>query len=474
MVAMPDAEGIRFSGLDPARPIHLAGVAGSAMSGLALMLREKGFPVDGTDPRADAVRGRLSPAGVTLHEAQDGSRIAADAQLVVASAALPADHPELAAARERRLPVVSYPELLGAVMAERMGVAISGTHGKTTVTSMVVHCLLAAGGSPGFVIGGTVPALGTGAAFGGDEVFVAEACEYKRSFLQLAPKIAVITGIEADHLDVYKDIDEIKEAFSLFAAKLPARTGTLIHSALCENTRSILPALSCRKRSFGIEAAADVSAHGLEEHPEHSAFEIRLDGAPVGRARLRVPGRHNVANALAAVAVCRELNVDSVVALKALEGFQGAGRRFEPRGAAAGIDLVDDYAHHPTEIRSVLQAARVRYPFRRIVVAFQPHQYSRTRLLLDDFAAALSGADRVVIPDIYEARDTARDKREVRAADLVDRIARAGIPATCGGNLEETRTHLAATLESGDVLITAGAGDIDTIIPSLLDALARR
>ncbi len=442
------------------------------MSGLALMLRQKGFPVTGTDPRAHLVRDRLAPAGVCVYPEQDGSRIAEDAQLVVASAALPADHPELVAARNRHLRIVSYPELLGAVMAERMGVAISGTHGKTTVTSMVVHCLLATGGSPGFVIGGVVPAIGTGAALGRDDVFVAEACEYKRSFLHLAPKIAVITGIEADHLDVYKDIAEIRGAFLSFAGKLPVDSGTLIHSALCENTRSILSELSCRKRSFGIDVNADVSAHGLEETESRTAFEIRMGGEPIGRARLGVPGRHNVANALAAVAVCRELEVDLDAAILALASFQGAGRRFEMRGDAAGIAVVDDYAHHPTELRSLLQAARVRFPSRRIVLAFQPHQYSRTRLLLDDFAAALSGADRVVVPDIYEARDSARDKREVHAEDLASRVAAAGIPATYGGDLETTTAHLLATLERGDVLITAGAGDIDTIISPILEALA--
>ncbi len=464
---------LSISDLDIERPIHLAGVAGSAMSGLALLLRERGFRVIGTDPRADEIRSRLEAAGVEVHADQDGSKIPPNAGLLVATAALPMDHPELRTARERGLRIATYAEFLGALMAEAQGVAIAGTHGKTTTTAMIVSVLRSAGVSPGFVIGGHVPEIGANAGSGTSNIFVAEACEYNRSFLHLKPHVAVITNIEEDHLDIYKDIDDICHAFREFSSELP-RDGLLIYSAECSNTASVVTELDCPKLSFAVENDATLSAQNLRDENNATVFDLVEEGDRLTTVRISLPGRHNVANALATFAACRELGVHDDQIVAGLASFRGVGRRFEIRGEAGGIVIVDDYAHHPTEIRALLEAASRRFPGRRLVVAFQPHQCSRTRLLLDEFAGAFGRADLVFIPDIYSVRDTAEERARISAADLVRELNNQGTRAEYAGDLGTLVDHLLRVLVPGDVALTVGAGNVDSVVEDLLARLSSR
>jgi UDP-N-acetylmuramate--alanine ligase len=399
-----------------------------------------------------------------------------DTGLVVISQAVPQSHLELITARAKNIPVVTYPQCLGALMVERLGTAVAGTHGKTTVTSMVVSILRAAGMDPGFVIGGYVPSLGAGADAGTGKIFVAEACEFNRSFLDLRPKVAVITNIEADHLDVYKDLAEIQAAFRTFANHVQELNGVLIYSTACPNTPPVLNGLNVQTRSFGLEAdgVADYCARNITSAPDGVRFDIFVDNTHTATAHLPIFGRHNIANAVAAVAVCHALGVSVPVAAGSLETFEGAKRRFEIRGEAAGITVVDDYAHHPTAVRLLLEAAATRYVGRRIVITFQPHQFSRTRLMLDDFARSLCGAQRVVISNIYFARDTEEDVRRLRPEALSEAVSALGTEACYIGDLDSTATHLVNTLETGDVLILAGAGDIDSIAEPVLSGLEKR
>lgn len=444
------------------------------MNGLAMILHHLGFQVRGTDPRAETVRSVLAPLGIPVFSEQDGRHIAKDTALLVVTQAIPPSHPERMAALQRGIPVMTYPQCLGALMAARKGAAVAGTHGKTTVTSMVVTILKAVGLDPGFVIGGFVPSLGAGAAAGTGEIFVAEACEFNRSFLDLRPEVAVITNIEADHLDVYKDLAEIQEAFRAFAKIVRDKNGVLIHSAVCPNTPAVLAGLAMKTRTFGLEGEADYSARHIEEGTDGVRFQLFVDGLNVADARLRVFGRHNIEDALAAIAVCDALGVKVQDAVKGLETFEGAKRRFEVRGEVGGVTVIDDYAHHPTAVRLLLETARTRYEGRRIVIAFQPHQYSRTRQMLAEFARALCLADQVIIPNIYFARDTEEDVRSVRPEALAEAVSALGTDGRHLGNLTLAAEYLTETLAPGDVLLLAGAGDVDTIAPPILQGLARR
>jgi UDP-N-acetylmuramate--alanine ligase len=457
----------QFSKLDPTRPIHLAGIAGSAMSGLAVILRQRGFRVVGTDPRASDVRERFQATGIEIHEKQDGSHIPGDAGIVIATAAISDSHPELQAASNLGIPIITYAQALGALMAEARGVAVAGTHGKTTTTAMIVSCLKSAGIDPGFVIGGFVPSLGTSSDSGQAPIFVAEACEYNRSFLDLFPEIAVITNIEEEHLDVYGNLDEIKKAFFSFASRLPPE-GLLVYSADCQNTASIIGRLPCQTVSFGVETKATYSAQNIRTGENNTVFDLYCQGSRVQEMALPAPGRHNVANALAALAVCCNLNLSIEKTAHALSSFQGVSRRFEIRGELNGITVVDDYAHHPTEIRALLDGAKERYPGHRLIVAFQPHQSSRTKQFIYQFARSFGNADLVVVSDIYSVRETEEEKRAVHASELAEKIRAAGVRATYVGEIDNAVDYLSDILRKNDVLLTVGAGDVNRIADSIL------
>jgi len=452
---------LHLESLSRDRTIHLSGIGGSAMIGLARILRQRGFEVAGTDPQGEPVRSELAAIGITLETVQDGSRIPPDTQLVVATAALPADHPELAAARAREITVVKYARVLAALLDEREGVAVAGTHGKTTTTAMIVSALRAAGVDPGFLLGGRVSAFGAGADIGSADVFVAEACEFDRSFLVLRPCHAVILNVEADHLDVYGDLAAVRSAFADFAGRL-SPDATAFFCADDPGLGSLLERIAARRFSFGLAAGADIRATGICQGPEGSTFEVAVRGATIGTARLRVPGLHNVTNALAALAVGLERGLPFHELAAGLGEFGGVCRRFELRGEAGGVTVVDDYAHHPTEIRALLRAARQRFPGRRLVVVFQPHQVARTRLLAAGFAEVLAAeADRVVLTDIYAARSG--NGEDTGSGDLARRIAARGGAVAHVPGLGDVAAALRGILRAGDVLLTVGAGDVHRV-----------
>jgi UDP-N-acetylmuramate--alanine ligase len=457
----------QFSKLNPSQTIHLAGIAGSAMSGLAIILQQRGFRVVGTDPRASEVRERFQATGIEIHEKQDGSHIPDDAGIVITTAAIPGSHPELQAAATRGIPVITYAQALGALMAEAQGVAVAGTHGKTTTTAMIVSCLKSAGIDPGFVIGGFVPSLGTNSDNGRAPIFVAEACEYNRSFLNLFPKIAVITNIEEDHLDIYGNLEEIKKAFMSFASRLPPQ-GLLVYSANCPNTASIIDRIHCQTVSFGVETKATYSAQNIRPNTTDTVFDLHCKEKLVQEVHLPAPGRYNIANALAALAVCHRLNLSIEKTANGLKAFQGVSRRFDIRGETNGITVVDDYAHHPTEIRALLSGAKERYPDRRLIVAFQPHQSSRTKQFIEPFSRSFGSADLVVVTDIYSVRETEAEKMTVHASDLVEKISAAGVRADYVGEIDDAVDYLADVLKKNDVLLTVGAGDVNRIAESIL------
>ncbi len=457
----------QLANLDPNRPIHLAGIGGSAMRGLAKILHQRGFCVTGTDLSLAEVDRELGALGIPLSSCQDGSQIPPRAQLIIATAALTTDHPELVAARRRDIPVIKYADALGALLANTRGAAIAGTHGKTTTTAMIATMLRRLGVDAGFMIGGFVPDLDGNASSGTADIFVAEACEYDRSFLKLRPTIAVITNIEADHLDMYRDLDDIREAFRDFAGQVPEH-GAVIYAADCPNTTPILSDLHCATPSFGIHKPADYTAADLRFDTSGSYFELVHRQERIGEVRLGLPGLHNVANALAALAVCHRLGFELADAAAALARFHGVDRRFQIRPEVGGITIVDDYAHHPTELCALLEAAGHRFPGRRLVILFQPHQLSRTRHLIDQFASAFSGADLAILTDIYLARDHHPSPEDPDAAVLVDRIRASGTEARYIGSLDATIAALPSLLSANDVLLVVGAGDIFKVSDALL------
>ena len=444
------------------RPVHLAGVGGSAMSGLARILVQRGFTVTGTDPSPDdAARARLETLGVEVVRRQDGSAIPLRAQLLVASAALAHDHPELAAARARGLPIVKYAEVLGALFNAGEGLAVAGTHGKTTTTAMAVSALRAAGADPGFVVGGLVPQLGASASAGGSAAFVAEACEYDRSFLNLRPKRAIITNIDDDHLDVYGDLAGVRRAFAEFAA-LIAPDGALVFCADDPALAEIAAARGGRSISYSATGArADFEARHVRVEGERTLFDVFVGGSIRLSTAVRIPGRHNVANALAALAATADMGFPVEALAAGIAEFRGAARRFQLVGEAGGAAFVDDYGHHPTEIRAVLAGARERYPGRRIVAVFQPHQIARTRLLFGELADAFGGADLVVLTDIYAARDASASPDARSAGPLAEAIR--GPAVIHAASLDDAVGAVLAELAPGDVVLTIGAGDVHKV-----------
>jgi len=455
------------------RPIHLSGISGSAMSGLARILVQRGFGVTGTDPSPDeATRRRLEALGIEVVTRQDGSAVPSDAQLVIASAALKPEHPELTAARARGVPVVKYAAVLGALFNAGEGLAVAGTHGKTTTTAMIVTALRAAGADPGFVVGGLVPQIGASASAGTSDVFVAEACEYDRSFLNLRPKRAIITNIDDDHLDIYGDIAGVERAFAEFASRV-AEDGTLFVCADDPRLASIAAARKGRCVSYSASGTpADWEARGVRVDGSRTRFDIYRGGAFALATSIRIPGRHNVGNALAALAAACDLGFSLETLAEGIAEFLGAARRFQLLGEAGGAAFVDDYGHHPTEIRAVLDGARERYAGRRIIAVFQPHQVARTRLLFDELKNAFERADLVVLTDIYAARDALASPDEKSALPLAEAIRATGKRVLHAPSLDDATCAVLSELAEGDVVLTIGAGDVHKVCAAALSRLS--
>jgi UDP-N-acetylmuramate--alanine ligase len=447
-----------------ARPIHFVGIAGAGMSALAELFLRRGVAITGCDAHPETA-GDLQRLGVAV-TGHDPAHVDSARALVVTSA-MPKDHPELVRARERGLPVIRRAEALGEVTAGRELVAVAGTHGKTTTTVMTAMALAAAGRDPTALVGGRVADWEGNLRAGSDRLYVVEADEYDRSFLALSPTVAVVTNIEADHLDIYADLADIRRTFAQFVRG--AR-----HIVLCAddaNANALSTPSSTEVVRYGLVSAdARLLARDLSARGEKTAFEVVYDDERLGSVELRVPGRHNVLNALAAIGSGLVIGADLPSMARGLSEFRGAERRFQRLGDAAGVSVVDDYAHHPTEIAATLAAARTFFPGRRLVVAFQPHLYSRTRDFAADFGASLAAADAVFLTEIYPAREKPIDG--VSSTLVESAVRQSGGRLQWRGRREELADALAAFVRDGDAVITLGAGDITKTGGELLARLA--
>ncbi len=453
------------------RKIHFVGIGGIGMCGLAELLHNQGYRVTGSDLREGATVARLRALGVPVAIGHD-SRQVGDADVLVYSSAVRRENPELGEAERRKIPVIPRAEMLAELMRLKDGIAVAGTHGKTTTTSLIAHVLDAAGLDPTAVIGGRVLAPGadpTGARLGRGDLLVAEADESDGSFLRLAPVIAVVTNIDPEHLDHYGSFEAVQDAFVTFANRVPF-WGLGVLCLDHPGVQAVLPRMTRRTTTYGFASQADLVACDAAPDGTGMRFAVRQRSqGPLGEVRLRLPGRHNVQNALATLAVALELDVPFARAAEALAHFVGIERRFETKGTARGVRLVDDYGHHPAEVRATLAAARALHPG-RIVVVFQPHRYTRTRDLFDDFTTCFNDADALVVTEIYPAGE---DKLPgVDAASLVEAIRAHGhrdvrfVP-----ELDAVLAALPRELEAGDLVITLGAGSISSLGPRLLRAL---
>ncbi len=445
------------------RRVHFVGIGGVGMSGIAEVLHNLGYSVSGSDRADSTTTRRLAALGIDVHRGHAAGHVT-DVDVLVTSSAIQPDNPELLAARERRIPVVPRAEMLGELMRFRRGIAVAGTHGKTTTTSLTASVLAEAGLDPTFVIGGQLNAAGTHARLGTGEYLVAEADESDGSFLMLSPVIAIVTNIDADHLENYDgDFERVKKAFEAFLHRLPFYGVAVL--CLDDGEVAALAASTARRTlTYGIDAHADIRASDLRQDASRMHFNLHLPDTEAAVAvTLNLPGRHNVLNALAACAVGWQLGVDALAIQSALARFEGVGRRFSLRGDVAlgtgSVLLVDDYGHHPSELAAVFEAARGGWPERRLVVAFQPHRYSRTRDLLDDFARVLADVDVLVLTDVYPAGEAPIANADGRALARAVR-ARGKVDPVLIEHPRELRATLPSLLHDGDLLMLLGAGDI--------------
>ena len=450
---------------DP-RPIHFMGIAGAGMSALAVIARHRGVAITGCDSDASgAGLDDLTTLGVPVWRGHDPSHVDG-ARAVIVTAAVPRDHPELERARALEVPVVRRADALGELVAAgRASVAVAGTHGKTTTTVMVTEALTAAGRNPTGLAGGRVAAWGGNARIGGDELFVVEADEYDKAFLSLKPTIAVVNNVEADHLECYGSIDALEAAFADFAG----RAERVIVGADDAGADRVALKVEAPVWRVGLGPTADVRIRAVRLEPSGSRATISLPGGHTVELQLAVPGMHNVRNAAAALGVLQALGADVQAGAQALADFRGVGRRFERLGEARGVAVVDDYAHHPTEVTATLAAARQAFPGRRLVAVFQPHLYSRTALHGESLGKALAAADMVVVAPIYGARE--QPLAGVTHHLVVRGATRAGAATVAVRDRAGLTQHVARAVREGDVVFTLGAGDVTRVGPELLEIL---
>lgn len=446
--------------------IHFIGIGGISMSGLAEILLGEDFIVSGSDAKESPLTDALEKKGAKIFYGQRASNIGDDVEVVVYTAAIHPDNPEFACAAEKGLPMLTRAQLLGQIMRNYdTPIAVSGTHGKTTTTSMISQILLEADCDPTISVGGILPSIGGNIRVGNSETFVTEACEYTNSFLSFFPRISIILNMDADHLDFFKDIDDIRRSFRRFAELLPA-DGALIINADTPHYEDIIEGLPCRVLTYGLEHDAQYQAADITyDKYGHASFTVLKDGKKAGSFYLKVPGIHNVSNALAAIALAHLLGISDDVTARGLGSFTGTERRFQYKGEVAGVTIIDDYAHHPTEIQATLHAAQ-NYPHKKIWCVFQPHTYTRTKALLPEFAQALTLADHVVLADIYAARE--KNTIGISSQDLQREIQELGTPCEYFPTFDEIENFLLKSCTQGDLLITMGAGDVVNIGEHLL------
>ncbi|HDK44620.1 MAG TPA: UDP-N-acetylmuramate--L-alanine ligase [Desulfobacteraceae bacterium] len=451
------------------KKIHFVGIGGIGMSGIAELLLNLGYQVSGSDLRSSGITRRLEKLGATIHFGHQ-ARWVDGADVVVTSSAIDAANPEVANAMEQRIPVIQRAEMLAELMRlKKFGIAVAGSHGKTTTTSLISWLLQQAGLDPTIVVGGKVDSLGGNAKLGEGEFLVAEADESDGSFLKLSPVIEVVTNIDMEHLDYYRDLDHIKEFFLRFIDRLPFY-GAIILCLDDPNIAELLPLIHRRKITYGLTEQADLHAADIRPAGCRTEFMVYRGQEELGRIRLPMPGRHSVYNSLATVALGLELDIDFVTIAAALESFGGVQRRLDVKGEAAGVLVVDDYGHHPTEIRVTLDAVRDGWPGKRLLVVFQPHRYSRTLALFDEFKIAFHRADVLVMSDIYAASETPIEG--VNSETLVRAVKRHGqrevyyLP-----DLESLPAELVKMVRPGDLVLTLGAGNIVRTGEALLKLL---
>lgn len=449
----------------PAR-VHFMGIGGISMSGLAQILLDRKFTVTGSDNHESGITKHLKAQGVTIYYGQRAENITDNIDLVVYTAAIHPDNPEFMEAQKRGIPMMDRAELLGQIMKHyENSVAVAGTHGKTTTTSMLSHIMLENRCDPTISVGGILKAIHGNIRIGQSSYFVTEACEYTNSFLKFNPKIEVILNIEEDHLDFFKDINDIRRSFREFAHKLKDGGTLIIHGAI-DRLSEITEGIEGKVITFGIDPSNDYYASNIEfDDMALGSFDLMIHGEYIDRIRLNVTGLHNITNALAAVAAAVTLGISLEDIKQGLLGYDGTDRRFEYKGSFNGITVIDDYAHHPTEITATLTTAK-KYPHKTLWCVFQPHTYTRTKAFLQDFAKALSLADKVVLADIFPARET--DPGDIHSRDIQKLLANAGREVWYFPSFKEIEEFLQKNCTHGDLLITMGAGDVVNIGEDLI------
>ena len=450
--------------------IHFIGIGGIGMSGIAEVLCNLGFVVSGSDIRKSKNTDRLESMGLKISEGHAAENVG-DAQVVVYSSAVKPDNPEVVLAKEKGIPVIPRAEMLAELMMLKpYAVAIAGTHGKTSTTSMVATLLVQAGMDPTTVVGGIVDTLGSNAKLGASEWFVTEADESDRSFLMLNPTIAVVTNIDKEHMESYKGMDDVVQCFTDFVNKVPF-FGAAVICLDDPNVQLIIPNIKRRRVTYGMTAQADISAHNISYNNTFgSTFTVWRGAEILGEIELPVPGKHNVYNALAATAVALELEIPFDKIADAFVKFKNANRRFQFKGEENGISVVDDYGHHPTEILATLSAAKNSSGGRRTVVVFQPHRFSRTQELMDEFALAFNNADVLYVLDIYAASETPIEG--ITAEVLTENIRKYGHKnANYIGEVDSAATKVTSNLQAGDLVITLGAGSVTRLSDEILEQL---
>ena len=440
--------------MSPGRRGHLIGIGGVSMSSLAEVLADMGLSISGSDTSESKNVLELRENGIEVFIGHSAENITDDVEFVVRTAAVHDDNPEIVAAREKDIPVFERTQAWGAISRDYSNaLCISGTHGKTTTTSMCTHILMAAEKDPTVMIGGTLPLLNAGHRIGRGNTIIMESCEYYNSFLSFYPTIAVVLNIEADHLDFFKDLEELKRSFRIFASKVPEDGGCIVANLDDENTMAAISGLKRKVMTFGLTEEADVFAKNIRYSGTNTTFDIYYKKRLFTDVTLHVPGQHNVKNALAATAASICLGIRPVAVKYGLAGFNGAGRRFEFKGKFNGADVYDDYAHHPGELKALLDSLET-LDYERNIIVFQPHTYSRTKALFEDFITQLGRPDVVLLAEIYAARE--QNTIGISSADLAKRLPNASFYP----DFESLEKTLRAITRPGDVIFTVGAGDI--------------
>ncbi|HOV21858.1 MAG TPA: UDP-N-acetylmuramate--L-alanine ligase [bacterium] len=448
--------------------VHIIGIGGIGVSGLAYILLKEGKIISGSDTNLTPITKALEKKGVKIFSPQREENITKDIELIIYSQAIFPDNPEYKKGKQLKIPMMSYPEGVGAIMKNKRGITISGTHGKTTTSALVVHLLKKNKLSPSFLVGGKIIGLGN-SGVGKSDFLVVEGCEYKRSFLNYSPEIAVLTNIEKDHLDYYYDIREIKSAFWEFCNNVK-KDGFIVYCNEDKNVVEVVKKVKREKISYGFENG-DFTGRNIVIKKGRTEFDCYFKGKKISHLKLKIWGKHNVLNSLACIAVGNIIGLPFGDIKKAVETFDGVHRRCEIIGNEKGILIIDDYGHHPTEIKATLSTLKTVFPGRRLIVVFQPHQYSRTRFLLKDFARSFSNADKIVVPDIYFVRDSLKEKKLVNAEILVEKIRKNGKEALYLPTFEEIVEYLLEVLKVNDIVLTLGAGPVNLVGRELLEKL---